>query len=122
MADALPAKVQRKLWRGDSRTWTHVFTTGDPAEPVDLTGHTFTAQFRVDKNRGEVVCESVCAVTEPGVVVETLTSVEADKLPGEVEGEDAPRVYWDLQSVDGDGERHTWLYADVQVKGDRTHG
>ena len=99
-----------------------MFTTGDPAEPVDLTGHTFTAQFRVDKNRGEVVCESVCAVTEPGVVVETLTSVEADKLPGEVEGEDAPRVYWDLQSVDGDGERHTWLYADCQVKGDRTHG
>ena len=124
MADALPAKINRKLWRGDSRTFTHEFRTGKDAESplYDLTGHTFVAQYRADKNRGEVVAEATCTVVGAGTVVEFLSSSEADNLPGEVEGQPAPKLYWDLQSTDADGERHTWLYADVQVKGDRSDG
>lgn len=29
MAEPLPAKVKRTLWRGDTRPWTHVFTQTD---------------------------------------------------------------------------------------------
>jgi hypothetical protein len=126
VADALPAKLNpaRKLWRGDSRTFTHVFRVGptDDDAPLDLTGHTFIAQYRADKNRGEVVAEATCSIIDDGTVLEVLTSLEADKLPGEVEGEPVPVLYWDLQSTDAEGERHTWLYSDVHVRGDRSDG
>ena len=124
-ADGLPAKLEpaRKLYRGAHRTWTHVFhTDAAKTELRDLTGHTFRAQFREDKNRGAVVCESVCTVIGDGTVLEVLMSDEADKLPGEVEGAGVPKVFWDLESIDADGERHTWLYSDCTVKGDRSHG
>lgn len=120
MAEAIPVKIKRTLYRGDSRTWTHVFTDTDTGDPIDITGWTFTAQFRPDLDRGTVTCESACTVSDGanGVLVEELTPTEADKLPGQSAATPNPVVYWDLQSVDGDGFTRTWMYAKCKVEGD----
>ena len=111
MTDALPARIKRALWRGDSRTWTHTFTTVDG--PVDLTGHAFVSQYRTDLNRGEIVATATCEVIDAtnGVLAEKLPAGEADKLPGQTDPNRKPSVYWDLQSTDADGNVRTWLYA-----------
>lgn len=121
MADAVPAKIKRSLWRGDHRQWTHEFR--DPSgELIPFAeGTTFLAQFRNDLDRGTLVCSSVCEITDTGTVVETLTSDEADLLPGQTNTETKPVVYWDLQMIDPDGERHTYLYANCTVMGDRSN-
>lgn len=126
MADALPVKVERKLYRGDSRTWTHEFETNtgtDAApvwEPTDITGWTFLTQFRADLNRGEVIATSTTTVTDgpAGVATEELSPTEADKLPGQSDPNEKPKVYWDLQSTDTEGAVHTWKYAIVPIGGD----
>lgn len=116
MAEPLPATSKLTLYRGDTRVWTDVFTDG--TEPYDLTGHTFVAEIRADRNRGSVVATIDCVVTDAagGVVQRTLTSTEADKL-----GDDGTRLYWDLQSTDADGVVRTWLAGPVIVKGDATN-
>lgn len=113
MAEPLPATSKLTLYRGDTRIWTDVFSDG--TNPVDLTGHTFLAEIRADRNRGEVVATIAVEVTDPtgGVVRRTLTATEADKL-----GNDGERLYWDMQSTDADGVVRTWLAGPVVVKGD----
>ena len=121
MAEPLPAKVTRKLWRGDTRVWTHVFTDTETGDPIDLTGYTFLSQFRDDLDRGTVIATATCVIdVDPttGVMVETLTAAQADLLPGQTDPDEKPVVYWDLQSTDGDGAVQTWQYARVPVSGD----
>lgn len=122
MAEAVPVKITRTLYRGDSRTWTHVFTDTATGDPIDITDWDFTAQFRPDLDRGTIVASSVCVVTDGpnGIVVETLTSAEGDKLPGQTDPNTKPVVYWDLQSVDTDSNTQTWKYAYCKVLGDST--
>lgn len=123
MADeAVPVKITRTLYRGDSRTWTHVFTDTATGDPIDITGWTFTAQFRPDLDRGTVVCASVCTVVDGpnGIVTEVLSSTEADKLPGQTSPTVKPVVYWDLQSIDTDSNTQTWKFAACKVMGDST--
>lgn len=130
MADAMPVKVKRALYRGMARTWTHVIernvgTEAEPVwEPVDITDWTFRAQFRADLNRGEVVASSVCTIVDGpnGIVREKLTGEEADKLPGQTDPAEKPIVYWDLESINADGDPETWKYAYVPVTGDASHG
>lgn len=121
MAEQLPAKVKRTLYRGDHRQWVHLFTEDDGTTPIDLTGKTFSAQFRDDLDRGAVICTSTCTVTDGpgGEVTEVLTSEQADLLPGQTDPDVKPTVYWDLQEVDGT-EVTTWLYARCAVLGDVT--
>lgn len=121
MAEQLPAKVKRTLYRGDHRQWIHTFTEDDGTTPIDLTGKTFASMFRDDLDRGTVVCTATCTVTDgpAGELTEVLTSAEADKLPGQTDPDEKPTVYWDLQELDG-GEATTWLYARCPVMGDVT--
>ena len=117
MADTVPKKVTRTLYRGDSRTWVHVFTDGD-GNPIDLTGYEFIAQFRPDLDRGTVICSSACTVggDDNNEVTEVLSADQAELLPGQT-GSTKPKVYWDLQSTK-DGDVTTWMYASVPVVGD----
>lgn len=121
MADALPARVSRSLYRGDFRRWTHEFRDANGDLIPFAEGTSFQAEFREDTDRGNLVCSSTCEITGAGTVVETLTSDEADLLPGQP-GTDKPKVYWDLQMTDPEGQRHTYLYANCAVMGDRTNG
>lgn len=120
MAEPLPAKVNLTLYRGDTRIWTDDFTEGDPATPKDLTGYTWLCQIRDDKNRGDIVAVIDVDATDAatGRIVRTLTALEADKLPGEPDGETAPVLYWDLQSTSPAGMVRTWMAGAVKVKGD----
>lgn len=126
MADATPVKVKRELYRGDTRRWTHVFeentgTTAEPVwEPIDITGWTFLTQFRPDLDRGTVVATSTTTVDDgpAGVAIEVLSAAQADLLPGQTDPLTKPKVYWDLQSTDGDGVVRTWKYAICPVTGD----
>jgi hypothetical protein len=120
VAEPTPVKVKRSLYRGDTRVWTHVFTDSDSGDPIDLTGWEFLSQFRDDLDRGTVVATADCEVTvgATGTVVETLSAAEADALPGQTDPAVKPRVYWDLQSTDPDGNVQTWMYAQVVVMGD----
>jgi hypothetical protein len=120
VAEPTPAKVKRSLYRGDTRVWTHVFTDTTTGDPLDLTDYEFVSEYREDLNRGTVIATATCVVTDGpgGVVVETLTSAQADLLPGQTSPTVKPKVYWDLQSTDGDGNVQTWQYATVSVSGD----
>lgn len=119
MAEPLPAKVTRKLWRGDTRVWTHVFTDTATGDPIDITGWTFLSQFREDRDRGTVITSATCVVTDgpAGEMTETLTAAQADALPGQTDPDVKPVVYWDLQSDNG-GVVQTWQWSVVQVNGD----
>jgi hypothetical protein len=114
----LPAKLNLKLYRGDTRVWTTTFTDGE--EPVDLSGHTWLCEIRPDRNRGTVVATIDVDTTEAatGVIRRTLTASEAEKLPGQAEGEEVPVLFWDLQSTSAEGSVQTWLYGTVKVEGD----
>lgn len=120
MAEPIPAKVKRTLWRGDTRSWTHVFTAADTGTPVDISGWTFLSQYRADRDRGTVICEATCTVTDGpnGVMTEVLPAAQAELLPGQTDPIEKPVVYWDLQSTDGTGNVQTWQYAAVSVGGD----
>ena len=120
MADEpLPVKVTRKLHRGDTRVWTHVFTVTGTTTPIDITGYTFLSQFRDDLNRGTVIATATCVVTDgpAGEMTETLTATQADLLPGQTDPDEKPIVYWDLQSTAA-GAVQTWQYARCPVSGD----
>ena len=119
MADTVPVKVQRTLYRGDSRTWVHVFTDAAGA-PIDLTGYTFISQYRPDLDRGTIVTTATCTVggTDNNEVTEVLDATAADALPGQTDPATKPKLYWDLQSTDPDGVVTTWMYATVPVIGD----
>lgn len=119
MAEQLPVKVRRTLYRGDRRVWTHEFTEDDGTTPLDITGKTFVSQFRADLDRGTVVCTATCTVTDGpgGVLEEVLPSAQADLLPGQTDPTVKPYVYWDLQELDGT-EATTWMYARCPVSGD----
>lgn len=118
MADTVPKKVSRTLYRGDSRTWVHVFTD-DADAPIDLTGHNFISQFRPDLDRGTVICSATCTVggADNNEVTEVLAAADADLLPGQADPNVKPKVYWDLQST-ASGDVTTWMYATVSVLGD----
>lgn len=120
MSEPLPVKVTRKLWRGDTRTWTHVFTDTGSGDPIDISDYTFLSQFRDDLDRGTVIATATCTVTDGpnGEMTEVLSAAQADLLPGQTDASTKPVVYWDLQSTDGDGNVQTWQYARVQVSGD----
>lgn len=120
MAEPLPQKVKRQLYRGDSRNWTHVFTDTETGVPLDITGWTFLSQFREDLDRGTVICSATCTVTDgpAGVMLESLSATDAELLPGQTDPTEKPVVYWDLQSDDGDGNVRTWMYSAVTVTGD----
>lgn len=119
MAEPIPVKVKRTLWRGDTRVWTHVFTDTDSGDPIPITGWTFLSQFRDDLDRGTVIATATCSITDGpnGVMVETLPATQADLLPGQTDPDEKPIVYWDLQSTVG-GVVQTWKYARVPVGGD----
>lgn len=122
-SEPLPATVKLTLYRGDTRVWTDVIeeNTGTETAPVwtpkDLTGHTFLAQIRSDRNRTDPVVATIAveAVDAPnGVITRTLTATEADKL-----GSDGSRLFWDLQITrTSDGFRRTYMAGPVTVKGD----
>jgi hypothetical protein len=120
MADALPDKVSRTLYRGDSRTWTHVFTDAATGGALDLTGYTFVSQYRNDLDRGTVICSATCTVggASNNEVTEVLSAADAALLPGQTDPAEKPVVYWDLQSTDASGNVRTWMYAAVKVLGD----
>jgi len=120
VAEPLPQKVARKLHRGDSRTWTHVFTDTDTGVPLDITGWAFLSQFREDLNRGTVVCEATCVIDDGpnGVMIETLSPTQAELLPGQADPTEKPTVYWDLQSTDDNGNVRTWMFSTIAVTGD----
>lgn len=119
MAEPIPVKVKRTLWRGDTRTWTHVFTDTETGDPIDITGWVFVSQFREDLDRGAIIATATCTITDGpnGVMTEVLPAAQADLLPGQTDPDVKPVVYWDLQSTDS-GNVQTWKYARVQVGGD----
>lgn len=119
MAEPIPAKVKRTLWRGDTRSWTHVFTDTETGDPTDITGWVFLSQYREDRNRGTVIATATCTVTDGpnGVMLEVLPAEQSDLLPGQEDPAVKPIVYWDLQSSNA-GVIQTWQWANVPVGGD----
>jgi hypothetical protein len=119
--EPLPANVPLTLYRGDTRVWSDTIerNTGTDAVPVwvpyDLTGHTFLAQVRATKDRTSALKATIaCVAADPttGVVVFTLTALEADGL-------DVNPCYWDFQITrTADGFRRTHLAGKVKVLGD----
>jgi hypothetical protein len=120
VAEPIPKSVKREQWRGDTRVWTHTFTDPATGDPYDLTGHDFIAQWREDRNRGNLLATATCVVLDGpgGIMQETLSATEADGLPGQVDPDTPTIVYWDLQSTDGDGAVQTWEFSKVKVWGD----
>lgn len=123
MAEPLPASAKLTLYRGDTRIWTDVIeeNTGTRAVPVwtpkDLTGYTFVAEIRTDRNRTDPVVATIAVdVVDAvnGVIKRTLTAAEADKL-----GDDGSKLFWDLQVTrTSDSFRRTYMAGVVVVKGD----
>ena len=114
-ARAAACDLELTLYRPDTRVWTGHVADADAA-PIDLTGHTFLAEIRADRNRGEVVATlAVEVINGPGGVIRRVLTAkkEANKL-----GNDGARLYWDMQSTDADGFVRTWLAGPVVVKGD----
>lgn len=118
----LPAKVDLTLYRGDTRVWTDVIEenvgTDDAPEwaPKDLTGHTFLAQIRPDRDRSDVIATIDVEATDAvnGEIVRTLTAAQADLL-----GDHNARLFWDLQVTrTSDGFVRTYMAGSVKVMGD----
>jgi hypothetical protein len=120
MSDSLPAKVVRKLYRGDSRTWVHVFTDTATGAPIDKTGSTFLSEYRDDLNRSTIITSATCTVggAANNEVTEVLSATQAELLPGQTDPSVKPVLYWDLQETDAAGNVQTWQYAKVTVSGD----
>jgi len=117
-AEPLPAKVNLKLYRGDTRIWEDRFTTGN-GQPLDLTGHDFIAQIRPTADAVTVMCTIAVDVTDApgGVIRRTLTAAEAKKLTGD-------SAVWDLESTSPDGFVRTYMSGRVAILQDvaRTAG
>ena len=116
MADpGMPGDAPLELYRGDERVWT-VTLTDDDDTPLDLSGREWTAQIRVNKDRGTLLATITVDATDAdeGRLTLTLPTSQAKTLAttlGKASG------FWDLQADDG-GSVKTWLAGKVKVIGD----
>jgi hypothetical protein len=111
-AEPLPAKVNLKLYRGDTRIWEDHFTRST-GEPIDLTGHTFRSQIRSAADSMAVLCTIDIEVTDAaqGVIRRVLSAAESQKLTG-------GSAVWDLESTSPDGFVRTYMSGRVTILSD----
>lgn len=92
--------------------------TADPlavGAPIDITGWTFLAQYRVTTEDATVLATETIALTDPthGIFTRTLSHAQSALItpPGP--------VAWDLQATKPDGTVKTYLFNDkVKLLGD----
>jgi hypothetical protein len=112
---ATPGKRDITFVKGDD--YTHVITiTSDGSTPIDITGRTYTAMIRRDKEAtGTADATITCTLTTPasGILTLTMTDTVTDALT-------ARRYWWDLQEVSGTTTT-TILSGTANVIQDVTH-
>ena len=112
---ATPGKRDITFVKGDD--YTHVITiTSDGSTPIDITGRTYTAMIRQEKDdTGTAYATITCALTTPlsGVLTLTMTDTITAALT-------AGRYWWDLQEVSG-STTTTILAGAATVLQDVTH-
>ena len=110
---ALPASHNLKFMRGDTQDFT-ITLTEDGTTPRNLTGCTFRAQIRTDKDATSVAGEFTCTVPTPsnGVVRLVLSASVSASLPDET-------LYWDFEQTLG-GVVTTLVAGKCVVVGDIT--
>jgi hypothetical protein len=117
MPEPLPADLPLTLYRGDTRVWVDTFRDAETGAPLDLSGHTFLAQIRAERDATEVMAVMTIDAGNAanGVLLRTLPATEARKLQGTA-------AYWDLQTTRADGFVRTYLAGKVRIKGDVSRG
>ena len=119
-SEPLPGKYPITLYRGDSRTWSLLFTEDDGTTPVDMSGKTWAAQVRSSADATPVLLTLTVDDTDAatGVIVVNLPASQWTDV-------DIPTTApttkwaWDLQSTDG-SEVRTWLYGPAKILWDVT--
>ena len=102
-----------RIWRGDDTVLGGFGLTDVLDVPVDLSTHTFTAQWREDV--GDIVAyDLVVNVSQANV------GVVSASMPSAVTALIVGRGGWDLQSVDSVGFVRTWITGRTTVDGDYT--
>jgi hypothetical protein len=112
---ASPGKRDITFVKGDD--YTHVITiTSNGSTPIDITGRTYTAMIRRDKeDTGTAEATITCTLTTPASGILTLTM--SDTVTSALS---ARRYWWDLQEVSG-STTTTILAGSVTVLPDVTH-
>lgn len=120
---ALPGEANLDLYRGDTRVWTVAFTD-DAGTALDLSGRTWVAQIRSDRNRTDPAVATITvddSDAATGSITLTLPADEAAAL-GPLDADTGrATLYWDLQSDDS-GVVQTWLAGKITVTGDVSVG
>lgn len=121
---ALPGAKNITFVAGDTYTLPiQLFTgidpdTGDPSDPLDLTGASVKAQIRLNPASNTVLAEFVILnaedLTTDGVIILRLESNQTQPLAA------TPNSVWDLQVTLANGVRRTRLAGIVSVVADVT--
>lgn len=121
---ALPGAKNITFVAGDTYTLPiQLFTgidpdTGDPIDPLDLTGASVKAQIRLNPASNTVLAEFVILnaedLTTDGVIILRLESNQTQPLAA------TPNSVWDLQVTLANGVRRTRLAGIVSVVADVT--
>jgi len=115
---ALPGDAPLTLYRGDTRVWTVTFVD-DSDVSLDLSGRTWVAQIKDDKDRTNAAVATITVDDTDSATGELLLTLPAGQAAAL--GNDGTTLYWDLQS-DDDGVVQTWLAGKVKVTGDVSVG
>lgn len=111
----LPGEYDFTLYRGDDRRQPLIFRDSDDGTPIDFTDHTWACQVRENHDDAEVVAEFVIEEDDPAA------GQIAIYAPGEeTEGLPIRDYVYDLESIDTDGFRQTWLYGEITIMPDVT--
>jgi hypothetical protein len=88
--DMKPGNYPLDIYRGDTYRWQFtLWADADKTQPVDLTGVTARSQIR-DKPAGKLLSTIDCTITQPNIILGTLTADECAKITGTT-------CAWDLQ-------------------------
>jgi hypothetical protein len=108
-----PGNYPLDIYRGDTYRWQFtLWSDVDKTQPVDLTDVTARSQIR-DKPAGKLLATIDCAITQPNVILATLTADECAKLTGST-------CAWDLQLTWPNTDITTLLAGAVAVTTDVT--
>lgn len=109
---AVPASQNLVITRGDTEVL--VITINDSSNvPINVTGRTYRAQIRADKDNASIAASFACVVTNAagGVVTCTLSAASSASLS-------AGTYYWDFEETTAGGVVTTIIAGSVKVLAD----